>query len=79
MLCKRIDAPKSIGSILLPEKARQMTNEVEIIAWGVDCKSNLIAGARAYIGNYAGADVELDGEKYVILPETDILAIVETD
>jgi chaperonin GroES len=34
-------------------------------------------GDSVYYGKYAGTDVEVDGEKYVILRENDILGVLE--
>ena len=35
------------------------------------------AGDTVYYGKYAGTDVEVDGEKFVILRETDVLGVLE--
>lgn len=77
IVCLRIEAPEKVGSIFLPEKARQQTNQVEIVAIGPDVKASLTVGQRGYIGNFAGADVEIDDEKYVIIPENDLLAVLD--
>jgi chaperonin GroES len=37
----------------------------------------LRAGDTVYYGKYSGTDVEVDGEKFVILRETDILGVLE--
>ena len=37
----------------------------------------LRAGDNVYYGKYAGTDVEVNGEKFVILRESDILGVLE--
>jgi len=73
------------GGIVLPDTAREKPQRGQVVAAGpgklldsgergaLDVK----VGDEVYYGKYAGTEVEMDGEKYVILRENDILAVVE--
>ena len=73
------------GGIVLPDTAREKPQRGKVVAAGpgklldsgergaLDVK----VGDEVYYGKYAGTEVEMDGEKYVILRENDILAVVE--
>ena len=72
------------GGIVLPDSAQEKPQRGTIIATGpgklldsgergaVDVK----VGDEVFYGKYAGTDVEINGEEYVILRESDILAVV---
>ena len=73
------------GGIVLPDAAREKPNQGKVVAVGPG--SLLDDGKRAPLsvkkgdevlyGKYSGTEVEVNGEKLVILKETDLLAIVE--
>jgi len=76
---------KTPGGIVLPETAKEKPQIGKIIAIGTG--KLLDSGKRAEMaikkndeviyGKYAGNEIEIDGEKYVILRESDILGIIE--
>ena len=68
----------------LPGQAKEKPQEAEVIAVGpggvVDGKGVVMqvkVGDKVIYSKYAGTDVELEGEKYIIVKQNDILAIVE--
>ena len=68
----------------MPGQAKEKPQEAEVIAVGpggmVDGKEvtmQVKAGDKVIYSKYAGTDVELDGTKYIIVKQSDILAIVE--
>ena len=73
------------GGIILPDSAREKPQIGTVVAVGPG--KILDDGTRATISvknkdeviyaKYIGSDVEIDGEKYVILKESDVLGIVE--
>ena len=76
------ETPKS--GIVLPGQAKEKPQEAEVIAVGpggvVDGKEVVMqvkVGDKVIYSKYAGTDVELEGEKYIIVKQNDILAIVE--
>jgi chaperonin GroES len=76
---------KTAGGIILPDTAKEKPQIGKIVATGPG--KLLDDGKRAKISvkikdeviyaKYIGSDVEIDGEKYVILRESDVLGIVE--
>lgn len=74
------------GGIVLPDTAREKPQQGKVIATGPGKllektgergKMSLKVGDRVFYGKYTGTEIELDGEKYVILRESDVLAIQE--
>jgi len=74
------------GGIVLPDTAREKPVRGKVIAAGPGKllektgnrgKMSVKVGDHVYYGKYSGTEVELDGDKYVILRESDILAIQE--
>ena len=72
------------SGIVLTGNAKEKPQEAEVIAVGpggeVDGKTvkmQVKVGDKVMYSKYAGTDVKLDGEEYVIVRQDDILAIVE--
>ena len=72
------------GGILLTSNAKEKPQMAEVIAVGpggvVDGKDVAMvvkAGDRVVYSKYAGTEIKLDSEEYIILKQNDILAIVE--
>ncbi len=76
---------KTAGGIVLPDTAKEKPQRGKVLAVGpgklMDSGKrgdmSVKAGDEVFYGKYAGSDVEVNGTKYVILKENDILAIVE--
>ncbi len=70
---------KTIGGIIIPDSAKEKPQMAEVIAVGTD--EDLIkivkVGDKVLYGKYAGTEIEVEGEKFLILSKSDILAIVE--
>jgi len=72
------------GGIIIPDTAKEKPQEGEVVAVGpgrVTDSGNLIkmevkVGDRVLFGKYAGTEVTIDDEEYLIMRESDILAIV---
>lgn len=86
VLIKRVDAPeKTKGGIIIPDTATEKPQEGEVVAVGkgkvlengstrpLDVKK----GDRVLFGKYGGTEINFKGDDYVILDESEILAIVE--
>ncbi len=77
----------SKGGIIIPDTAKEKPQEGEIIAVGpgkVNKQGNKIAmdvkvGDKVIFAKYTGSEITIDGEKYLIMPESDILAISGTE
>ncbi len=86
ILLRRVEEEETTaGGIIIPDTAKEKPQEGRVIATGPgkvrdDGKAtplDVSKGDRVLFGKYAGTDVTLDGEDYVILREEDILAVIE--
>ena len=71
---------KTIGGIIIPDSAKEKPLRGEVLAVGNGTKDEemvLKAGDQVLYGKYAGTELELDGEKYLIMRQSDVLAKVE--
>ena len=70
---------KSVGGIIIPDTAKEKPLKGEVIAVGNGTKDeDMIVKPKDQVlyGKYAGTEVELDGEIYLIMRQSDILAII---
>lgn len=83
VLIKRIDEPtKAPGGIIIPGNQKEKGSEGRVVAVGPGTHSpagslipmNVKAGDRVIYGKYAGQEVQEDGETYLVMKESDILA-----
>ncbi|HHW57413.1 MAG TPA: co-chaperone GroES [Clostridia bacterium] len=72
------------GGVILPGTAKEKPQQGEVVAVGtgqyIDGKKvelEVKVGDRVIFSKYAGTEVKLDGEEYLLLRESDILAIIE--
>ena len=75
---------KTKSGIILASKTQEKPQEAEVIAVGpggvVDGKEvtmQVKAGDKVIYSKYSGTEVELDNEKYVVVKQNDILAVIE--
>jgi len=76
---------KTKSGILLPDTAKEKPTKGKVVAVGpgrLDDKGKPMelgvrVGDTVYYGKYSGTDVEIDGQKLVILRESDVLGILE--
>ena len=70
---------KTAGGIIIPDTAKEKPLQGEVLAVGngtKDEKMILKPGDTVLYGKYAGNEVELDGVKYMIMRQSDVLAIL---
>ena len=70
---------KTVGGIIIPDTAKEKPLKGEVLAVGNGTKDEemvLKQGDSVLYGKYAGTELELDGEKYLIMRQSDILAII---
>lgn len=86
VLVERIEEGEEIkGGIIIPDSAKEKPQEAKVIALGtgaVDKDGKKIpfsvkVGDKVLIGKYAGTEVKLNDEIYLLLREEEILAVVE--
>jgi chaperonin GroES len=71
---------KTIGGIIIPDSAKEKPLRGEVLAVGNGTKDEqmvLQAGDQVLYGKYAGTELELDGEKYLIMRQSDVLAKIQ--
>jgi chaperonin GroES len=76
---------KTAGGIVLPDTAKEKPQRGSVIAVGPGklldsgsrSKMSLKKGDEVFYGKYSGTEIKIDGEEYVILKETDVLAVIE--
>ncbi|GIW71827.1 MAG: 10 kDa chaperonin [Planctomycetota bacterium] len=86
IVVKRLEAEeKTKGGIVLPDTAKEKPREGRVISVGEGkllkngqrAPLSVKANDRVIFSSYAGTEVKLEGEEYLILSEDDVLAIVE--
>ncbi len=87
IVVKRIEEidEKKVGSIIIPDTAKEKPMTAEVIAIGSGRTLNdgkkvaleVKVGDKVLIGKYSGSEVKLNGTEYLILKEDEVLGIVE--
>ena len=85
VVIRNIEAEEvTLGGIVLPGSAKEKPQMAEVIAVGpgglVDGKEvtmNVKAGDRIVYSKYAGTEVKLDKDEFIVVRQSDILAVVE--
>ncbi|HXN45501.1 MAG TPA: co-chaperone GroES [Bryobacteraceae bacterium] len=85
VLIRRIEEAETVrGGIIIPDSAKEKPQQGEVVAVGdgkvledgqhaaIDVKT----GDRILFGKYSGSDVKIDGEKYLIVREDEILGVL---
>lgn len=70
---------KSAGGIIIPDTAKEKPQRGTVVAVGTGKKDEPItvkAGETVLYGKYAGQEIELDGKQYLIMRESDVIAII---
>ncbi len=70
---------KSAGGIILPDSAKEKPLRGKVIATGNGTKDEDMVvkeGDSVLYGKYAGTEIEFEGTKYLIMRQSDILAII---
>ena len=70
---------KTVGGIIIRDTAKEKPLKGEVKAVGNGTKDEemiLKEGDQVLYGKYAGTEIELDGTKYLIMRQSDVLAIL---
>jgi chaperonin GroES len=68
---------KTASGIIIPDSAKEKPLKGEVLAVGKGTKDEemvLKAGDQILYGKYSGTEIEIDGEKYLIMRQSDVLA-----
>ena len=79
------EAEEMRGGLYIPDTAKEKPSQGNVVAVGpgkisdegVRMEMDVTVGDKVLYGKYSGTDVTLDGDEYLILRESDILAIVK--
>ena len=87
IIVQRIEEEEQrVGGIIIPDTAKEKPQQGKVVAVGkgkiekdgkvtpLDVK----AGDTVLFGKYAGQEIKVDGEEYLIMNEDDVLAVVES-
>lgn len=70
---------KTASGIIIPDTAKEKPLQGRVLAVGQGTKDEemvLKAGDNVLYGKYAGTEVEIDGEKLLIMRQNDVLAVL---
>ena len=70
---------KTVGGIIIPDTAKEKPLKGTVLAVGNGTKDEemvLKAGDTVLYGKYSGTEIELEREKYLIMRQSDVLAII---
>jgi len=86
VLVQRLEAEtKTAGGIVLPDSAKEKPQRGKIVAVGTGKllddgtrkKVQVKKGDMVLFTSYAGTEVKIDGKEYLIMDESDIMAVIE--
>ena len=88
VLVRRVESDeKTAGGIIIPDTAKEKPQEGEVIATGPGARNDqgeLVAldvkvGDRVLFGKWSGTEIKLDGEDLLIMKESDIMGVLESE
>lgn len=71
---------KTLSGIIIPDTAKEKPLRGKVLAVGQGTKDDpmiLKAGDEVLYGKYAGTEIELEGAKYLIMRQSDVLAVID--
>jgi chaperonin GroES len=86
VLVERIEAEsKTAGGIVLPDSAKEKPQRGKIVSVGEGrmlddgsrSEMQVKKGDEVLFTSYAGSEIKLDGKEYLIMEETEIMAVIE--
>ena len=80
VLIKPAEAEETIGGIIIPDTAKEKPLRGEIVATGNGTKDEemiLKVGDKVLYGKYAGQELEFEGDKYMVMRQSDVIAIIK--
>jgi len=81
VLIKRIEEDVKKGSIIIPDTVKEKPQKGQVIEVAQVKKDDdpiqVKKGDKILFGKYAGTEIEIDNEEYLLMSEEDILAVIE--
>jgi chaperonin GroES len=88
ILVRRIESDeRTKGGIIIPDTAKEKPQEGEVIAVGPGARNDqgqtvaldVKTGDRVLFGKWSGTEIKLDGEDLLIMKESDIMGVLESE
>jgi chaperonin GroES len=88
VLIRRLEQEaKTAGGIIIPDTAKEKPMEGEVIAVGPGARDengnvtplDVKPGDRVLFGKWSGTEVKMEGEEYMIMKESDLMGVIETN
>jgi chaperonin GroES len=84
VLVRRIEEDQKVGSIIIPDTAKEKPQQGEVISVGPGARGDdgkIVAldvkkGDKILFGKWSGTEVKIDGEELLIMKESDILGVI---
>ncbi len=85
IIVKRLEEEtKTAGGILIPDTAKEKPQKGEVVAVGNGKKTDdgkvipldVKAGDKVLFGKYAGTEIKIEGEEFLMMREEDILGVL---
>lgn len=84
VLVRRTEEDQKVGSIIIPDTAKEKPQQGEVIAVGPGARGDdgkIVAldvkkGDKILFGKWSGSEIKLDGEELLIMKESDILGVL---
>jgi chaperonin GroES len=88
VVVRRIDAEtKSVGGVIIPDTAQEKPQKGEVLAVGPGARDeqgnrvaiDVVVGDIVLFGKWSGSEVRIDGQDLVIMKESDLIGVLETE
>tara|TARA_Y100001978_G_scaffold201202_1_gene219013 strand:- start:1369 stop:1635 length:267 start_codon:yes stop_codon:yes gene_type:complete len=79
VLVKPLEAEEKVGGIYIPDTAKEKPQKGEVVAVGpgdTENKMTLKVGDKVLYGKYSGTEINFEDNDYLIMKESDVLAII---
>ncbi len=70
---------KTVGGIIIPDTAKEKPLKGTVVAVGCGTKDEemtLKAGDKVLYGKYSGTELEVEGKKYLVMRQSDVVAVI---
>ena len=79
VLVEQVEEEEKVGSIIIPETAKEKPRMAKVIAVGTDedLQDHIKVGDTIIYSKYSGDELKIDDKEYLIVQRGDILAVVD--
>lgn len=79
ILIQQVEEEEKVGSIIIPDTAKEKPRVGKVIAVGTDedLQDIIKVDNQVLYSKYAGDEIKIDGNEYLIVQRSDVLAIIE--